>query len=104
LTGCGCRATYQAGCRCAACTAANTAYSQAWRADRRSGRVRLGAIISPREARRHLVALKQEAISARAVSSALGLTPRSLQIHTTGITLRRTLTLRLLRRRLLKAD
>jgi hypothetical protein len=48
------RAIYQAGCRCAACTSANAAYVAAWRAARRTGRVRLGAVVSAREARRHV--------------------------------------------------
>lgn len=98
------RATYQAGCRCAPCTQANTAYVRGWRDDRRAGRVRLGAIVGAQEARRHLRALLAERIRLRAVAAALGLQSRSPRVHPTGITLRRTLALRVLRRRFLRLE
>jgi hypothetical protein len=100
----GVRATYQAGCRCAGCTAANTAYGRAWRRDRRAGRVRLGAIVSAQEARRHVRALLAERIRLQAVAAALGLRNRSPRIHRDGITLRRSLALRIVRRRFLRLE
>jgi hypothetical protein len=75
---------------------------RAWRGDRRAGRLRLGAIISAQEARRHLRALRAERIRLRDVAAALGLRSRSPRVHPDGITLRRTLALRLLRRRFLR--
>jgi hypothetical protein len=64
--------------------------------------VRLGAVISPQEARRHLRALRAERIPLATVAAALGLRARSPRVHPDGITLRRTLALRLLRRRFLR--
>lgn len=34
MSGCGTRTEYVAGCRCAACTLANTIYMQQWKRDR----------------------------------------------------------------------
>jgi hypothetical protein len=77
---------------------------RAWRRDRRAGRRRLGAIISAQEARRHVRALLAERITLRTVAEALGLRARSPRIHRDGITLRRTLALRILRRRFLRLE
>jgi hypothetical protein len=66
--------------------------------------VRLGAVISPQEARRHVRALLAERIPLQAVAAALGLRARSPRIHRAGITLRRTLRLRIVRRRLLRLE
>jgi hypothetical protein len=101
----GTRATYQRlHCPCAACLAANAAYSHAWRVDHRRGRVRLGAIISPLEARALLKALKIERVSAHYVAVQLGLVYKTPRLRGTGITVRRSLKIRLIRRRLLPPD
>jgi hypothetical protein len=92
------RATYQAGCGCQPCRAANAAYEAAYRRDQRLGKVRLGAVVSATEARKRVQQLRAEHVN---VAAALGLKHRDVRLHPAGITVRKLLKIRRLYRLLM---
>lgn len=95
----GTRRRYQQGCRCAPCSAANTAYSTAYRARRRAGRPVLGAHVAGTDAARVVAALVEEGYLKGQIARWLGyrwpvLHPRP------RVTIRLTLRLRAIQRRM----
>jgi hypothetical protein len=72
----GTRASYQAGCRCLLCSAANARYE----ADRSALRARgIAAVVSTIPARQHLLQLQQQHVGLDQASSLSGLSLRLLQ-------------------------
>lgn len=95
----GVRRSYQHGCRCADCRAANAAYFVRYRAAYRSGRVPLGARVHKREAERLVAALLVERFRKKDLAFALGKKRPGLQLgHTATVTIRTVLALRWLHR------
>lgn len=90
----GTRKTYQAGCRCCPCRAANAQYEAARAADKAAGRQRLGCIIPAAEARKRVNQMKSEKISGRAINRQNGLKDHALVLHPSGITVRKLLRIR----------
>lgn len=94
----GTRRRYQTGCRCASCSAANTAYSTAYRARRRAGRPVLGAHVAGTEAARVVAALLEEGYLKRQIACWLGHRWPVLQLRG-RVTVRTVLRLRRIQRR-----
>lgn len=69
------RRTYQRGCTCPACTAANSAYSRRYRAAQRAGRPVLGARVGSREAVRLVAVLVTEGYRRADLARGLGHRP-----------------------------
>lgn len=93
----GLRRTYQHGCRCDACTAANRAYSTRYRQAHRVGRPPLGTHVPGTEAARVIAALLEEGYLKAEIATWLGHRCRVLHFSD-GVTLRTTLKLRRLQR------
>lgn len=94
----GTRPTYQRGCRCCPCRAANAAYVAQWAKDTAAGKVRLGSIIAPGEAQKRIRQMKAEHLSGRAIIRLSGLKDHALVLHPNGITVRKLLRIRRLYR------
>lgn len=94
----GTRACYLHGCHCDPCKAAEAAYRQQLRHDHRAGIQRLGSVVSPVEAQRHIRQLKAEHLTARQIAQQLGLVHHAPRLHPDGITVRKLLRIRRLRR------
>jgi len=101
----GVRRTYQRGCRCAACTTVNTAYSAQYRQAARAGRPPLGAHVAGTEAARVIAALVAEGYRKGQIAAWLG--HRRLVLHwrvvngkAAGVTVRTVLRLRAIQRRI----
>lgn len=71
----GIRRCYQAGCRCAPCQAANTAYTRQYRERQRAGRPVLGAHVAGREAVRIVATLEAEGLTRSDIARGLGHQP-----------------------------
>jgi hypothetical protein len=69
------RRTYQGGCPCPACLAANAAYSRRYRAAQRAGRPPLGARVPAREALRAIARLVAEGYRRADIARGLGRHP-----------------------------
>jgi hypothetical protein len=69
------RRSYQCGCQCPACQAANAAYSRAYRAARKAGRPVLGARAPAREALRVVTILLAEGYRRADIARGLGHQP-----------------------------
>lgn len=69
------RRTYQCGCACPACTAANRQYSARYRAAQRAGRPVLGARAPAREALRVVARLLDEGYRRADIARGLGHQP-----------------------------
>jgi hypothetical protein len=100
----GVRRTYQQGCRCAPCTTANQAYSASYRSARRAGRPPLGAHVAGTEAARVIASLLEDGYLKRDIATWLGhrrpvLHWRRVNGRPAGVTLRTTLRLRVIQRR-----
>ena len=96
----GVRRTYQHGCRCAACTTVNTAYSAQYRQAARAGRPPLGAHVAGTEAARVIAALVAEGYRTGQIGAWLG---HRRQLHWrrgAGVTVRTMLRLRAIQRRI----
>lgn len=99
----GTRKTYQAGCGCDPCRAAEATYRQQLRAAVRAGRRPLGTVLSPVEAQRRIRQLKAEHVTAKQIAAALGLVHHAPRLHPDGITLRKLLKIRRLHRLVLRS-
>jgi hypothetical protein len=104
------RRTYQQGCPCPACVAANTAYSRAYRAALRAGRPPLGAHAPTREAVTVVTALLAEGYRRWEIARGLGRRPDrpypelTIGRHGAAVTWRTVYRLKVLRRRLDRLD
>jgi hypothetical protein len=67
------RRTYQAGCRCLTCKAANASYIQTLRTETAKGRIPVGRLVNAKEAGQHIRALLVERYTRRQVLVASGL-------------------------------
>lgn len=76
------RATYQAGCRCLPCCAANARYQSEYRRRLRSGTPLLGASVSGDGTAKRLRALFGEGYTQRQLAQLLGLSRMTLIRHT----------------------
>lgn len=90
----GLRRSYQHGCHCDDCRAANAAYSVWYRDAYRSGRLPLGAHVDKREAERLIQALLVERFQKKDLAHALGKKRPGLQLVHTAVTVRTVLALR----------
>lgn len=96
----GVRRTYQHGCRCASCAAANTAYSASYRQARRAGRPPLGAHVAGTEVARLIAALREDGYTHAQIVAWLGYRGRVLHFrHRRSVTIRTLLRVRALVRR-----
>lgn len=96
----GLRRSYQHGCSCSSCTAANTAYMAAYRRAQRAGRPVLGAHVAGTEAVRVVAALVDEGYSKVQIATWLGHRWPVLHFHAgEDVTVRTTLRLRAIQRR-----
>jgi hypothetical protein len=96
----GTRRRYQTGCRCPACTTANTAYSAQYKQAARAGRPLLGAHVAGTEAARVIAALVDEGYPKSQIATWLG--HRWPVLHWrrgAGVTVRTVLRLRVIQRR-----
>jgi len=88
------RRTYQAGCRCLPCKAANARAEANRRAAHRQGRRPLGSKTSPVEAARLVRVLLRERYTRRQIAQALGLKSGRLRLHPEAITVAKYLRLK----------
>lgn len=84
----GSRSTYQGGCRCTPCRAANAAYEAIYRAAKLRRQLMPGAIVRAPDAARQLRLLVTEYESRAALARRLGFKDRHLQFDTASLTLR----------------
>lgn len=96
----GTRQTYQAGCHCVPCRAAEATYRAGLRRQHARGKLPLGATISAVEAWRRIRQLQVERVSRTELSRRLGLQPRPLRVHPDRVKLRTLLRIRHLYRQL----
>ena len=97
----GTRPSYQAGCPCVQCRAAEAAYRAALRHTHRMKQIPLGTIVSAVDTWKRIRALKAERVTAGAISRRLGLRRCGLALHADRVTLKNALKVRLLCRALL---
>lgn len=97
----GTRATYQSGCGCLPCKAANSAYVQHLREQARKGIPPLGATTSAIETWRMIRALRVDGVKKQDVAKALGLKRPILEWHHDVIKIRTQLRVRRLYRMLM---
>jgi hypothetical protein len=76
----GVRRTYQHGCHCEVCRAANTAYQASYRAAARAGRRVLGAHVAAADVARAVASLVDEGYTRAQIAVALGCRCRRLQV------------------------
>jgi hypothetical protein len=104
------RRTYQQGCPCPACLAANTTYSRTYRAALRAGRPPLGAHAPAREALKVVQALLAEGYRRSDIARGLGRRPDrpypelTIGRHGAAVTWRTVYRLKVLVRRLDRLD
>lgn len=93
----GTRHQYRRGCKCLPCRAANAQYVAGYREDRRAGKMRLGARVSPQEARKRVEQMLIERVK---VWEALGITRerQDRRLCPKAITIRKLLKIRRLYR------
>lgn len=77
---CGMRSSYQAGCRCVPCRAAEAIYRAKLRKRKAKGLPLLGALISPVEARRRIRQLKGEGYTKARIADMAGWKNRHVQL------------------------
>lgn len=94
----GTRQTYQAGCHCCPCRAANAAYIAQLRRQHATGHTPLGAHVSGVEVRRRIQQLLIERFTRAEIARRLGLKRGRLELHTDRVTLRNVLKVRRLYR------
>jgi glycine/D-amino acid oxidase-like deaminating enzyme len=95
------RATYQHGCRCLLCRAAEATYRRQLRRLKAHGKQPLGALISAAEARRRIRQLQAEHVTKAAIARLLGHAHPILQLDRPAVTVRTHLRLRRIARLLL---
>ena len=100
----GTRKTYQAGCQCTPCRAAEASYRAHIRRLHATKRPPLRSLISPVRARQIIDRLRIEHLKQAQIARALGLKNRSLRLHPDAITVAKYLRLKLFARRLLADD
>lgn len=94
----GLRSTYQHGCRCTPCRAANANYQQARRQGWRTGRAPLGSLVPAVDTLQILRSLEREHLGAGQVAALLGLKARCVRICEDYVRLRTALRFRRLAR------
>jgi hypothetical protein len=93
----GTRSSYDRGCRCDQCRAANAAHARQRRLDRKTG----PGMIPPDAVREHLLALAAKGVGARSVADALDISMRTIHCIRHG---KRKLVRAKLARKILDAD
>lgn len=98
------RRTYQTGCRCLPCCAANAHYQEYYRTLLRTGRVPLGSRTDARETWRLITHMEREGFSRTDIARLLGLKRPILELHHVLVTVRNALKIRRLVRLKLSDD
>lgn len=95
------RSTYQAGCACTPCRAAEAAYRAALRRRQGRGLPPLGSLVPASDTWQRIRAFQREGLSKAALAHALGLKSRELSLHPVRVRLRTALKVRRLYRQML---